>query len=69
VGGGEAGAGDVLAAALARRGPAARRRGEQRKLVEIVLDHRLQREVGVVEAFGVVLTFWPIRQPCQASRV
>src|SRR5216684_6851466 len=41
------GAQHVLAAALAERGPAARRLGEQRELVEILLDHRRQREVHV----------------------
>src|SRR5260370_42508191 len=41
------GAPHVLAGALAERRPAARRLGEQRELVEILLDHRRQREVHV----------------------
>src|SRR4029077_5385481 len=53
VGGGDARAGDVLAAALAEGGPAARRFGEQRELVEILLDHGLHCQIGVFEALRV----------------
>ena len=42
VGGRDPGASQILAAALAECGPVARRLGEQRELVEILLDHRRQ---------------------------
>src|SRR5262249_22380272 len=55
MGGGDSGAGEVLAALLAQRRLAARRLGEQGELVEILIDDRLEREIGVLVALGVVL--------------
>jgi len=55
VGGGDASAGDVLAAALAEGGFATRGVGEQREFVEVLVNHRFQRQVGVGEAAGIVL--------------
>src|SRR5712672_2158088 len=55
VGGGDAGARNVLAATLAEGGPAACRVGEQRELVEIFLDHRFDRQIGIFETLGVEL--------------
>src|SRR5262245_5957011 len=55
VGGGHAGAGDVLAALLAQRRLAAGRLREQGELVEILVYDRLKREIGVLVALGIVL--------------
>jgi hypothetical protein len=53
VGGGDARAGNILAAAFAEGGPAARRLGEQHEFVEVLVNHRLQRQIGVYEALGI----------------
>ena len=45
----------VLAAALAEGGLAARRLGKQRKFAEVLVEPRLERQISVVVALGIVL--------------
>src|SRR5437016_2782248 len=59
VGRDDTGARNVLVALLVHRCTPARRLGKQRQLVELVLDHRFQREIGVVVAPGIVLDLPP----------
>src|SRR6478672_1586033 len=51
----ELGAGEILAPALGDGGTAAGRVGEHRELVHVLVVHRREGEVRVLEALGIVL--------------